>query len=183
MARSTLATRVALVLFTAPSALGCAHGFNDLDTTSDDQSQLQGTGGSDGAGGATSSSTTTTDAGSSTSSGDSSSSTSSASTSTSTSAAATTGSGGGSCDGSGDCNTCGNCAINSQCFAQMDGCIGDAECSGLIDCLSGCQDDICANACVDARPAGMLLYIALITCVLCDACLFDCDGGSSGACQ
>ncbi len=181
MARSTLATRVALVLFTAPSALGCAHGFNDLDTTSDDQSQLQGTGGSDGAGGATSSSTTTTDAGSSTSSGDSSGSTSSASTSTS--AAATTGSGGGSCDGSGDCNTCGNCAINSQCFAQMDGCIGDAECSGLIDCLSGCQDDICANACVDARPAGMLLYIALITCVLCDACLFDCDGGSSGACQ
>ena len=181
MARSTLATRVALVLFTAPSALGCAHGFNDLDTTSDDQSQLQGTGGSDGAGGATSSSTTTTDVGSSTSSGDSSGSTSSASTSTS--AAATTGSGGGSCDGSGDCNTCGNCAINSQCFAQMDGCIGDAECSGLIDCLSGCQDDICANACVDARPAGMLLYIALITCVLCDACLFDCDGGSSGACQ
>ncbi|MEO7330918.1 MAG: hypothetical protein ABI193_20250 [Minicystis sp.] len=182
MARSTLATRMAFVLFTATSALGCAHGFNDLDTAADDQSQLQGSGGSDGAGGATAATTTTTDAvTTTTSSGDGS--TTTTTTSASTSAAATTGSGGGSCDGSGDCNTCGNCAINAQCFPQMNGCISDAECSGLIDCLSTCQDDVCANACADARPAGMQLYIALITCVLCDACFSDCQGGSSGACQ
>jgi hypothetical protein len=179
MARPTLATWVALVLFTATGTLGCAHGFNELDLTDDQQSQLQGNGASDGAGGSTSTTATTTDSGTSTTTDSSTTTTTDSSTTTTT----TTGSGGGSCDGSGDCNTCGNCAINAQCFAEMSGCINDADCSGLIDCLGSCQDDVCANACVDARPAGMQLYMALITCVLCDACLSDCQGASSGACQ
>lgn len=182
MARSTLATRVAFVFFAATSTLGCAHGFNELDTTDADQNQLQGGGGSDGAGGATSTTVTTTDTGSTTTgSGDGTTTGTTTTTSTSTSTSSTS-SGGGACDNSGDCNTCGNCSINGQCFGPMNGCINDADCSGLIDCLNTCQDDACANACADARPAGMQLYMALITCVLCDACLSDCQGASSGAC-
>ena len=62
------------------------------------------------------------------------------------------------------------------------GCFNDVECNALIDCLNTCQDDVCANACADARPAGMNLYMGLIVCVLCDACYGSCDGATSGAC-
>ncbi|MFO0761414.1 MAG: hypothetical protein U0359_33355 [Byssovorax sp.] len=188
MARSTLATKVAFFVLSISTlgALGCAHGLNAPDLTDDGQNPLvgaDGTGGSGGSGG--SGSATGSGAGGGCGSGTSTTTTTTSTTTSTTTTTTTTStsSGGGVCDGSGDCGTCGNCAINGACFNETSACFNDPDCSGLVDCLQTCQDDACANACAESRPAGVDLYMNLITCVLCVACPVDCQGPSSGACQ
>jgi hypothetical protein len=92
----------------------------------------------------------------------------------STTAAATTS--GGGCD-TGSCESCQSCAMNGPCASTIDACFNDADCYALIECLNTCVDDVCANACADAHPSGMQLYIAAADCVFCVQCPATC-----GAC-
>ena len=193
MARSTLGWMVTFV-FSAALGLGltaCAHAVEES-TETVIQGQFDGQGGgtsavtsgvdpiatttgsvdpTSGTGGAPTTAATTTTVASSTTTGQGS----------VTSGGPSTGSGG-TCDASGDCGSCGNCAVNGQCAAAANSCTSNQSCLGLLDCLNTCQDQACADACVNGNPGGMQLYLAVTTCVLCDACPIDCDGPSSGAC-
>jgi hypothetical protein len=199
MARSTLGW---MVTFGYSVALGlgaaaCAHPLEE-GTETVIQGQYEGQGGSTGAvtSGADSTTTTTGSVGPDPTSGAGGAVSTVATTTTSTTTVAsstTSGQGsvtsggpstgsGGTCDASGDCGTCGNCAVVSLCAAAADGCTSNQSCLGLLDCLNTCADQACADACVNGNPSGLQLYMAVTTCVLCDACPVDCDGPSSGAC-
>lgn len=91
-------------------------------------------------------------------------------------------SGGGTCDASNDCSTCGNCSLAALCEPPMTACETDPSCSALLDCLSTCADQTCADDCAAQNPDGQAGYMALVTCVLCDACPVSCGGESMGAC-
>jgi hypothetical protein len=91
-------------------------------------------------------------------------------------------SGGGTCDASGDCQTCGDCAIAGACAPEMNACNVDQDCVALLDCLSTCQDQTCANDCASQYPGGQQAYMAMVTCVLCQACPVSCGGQAQGAC-
>jgi hypothetical protein len=84
--------------------------------------------------------------------------------------------GGGTCDSSGDCQTCGDCAVAGVCAPEMNACNVDQDCVALVDCLSTCQDQTCADACATQYPDGMSDYTAVITRVLCQACTASCPG-------
>lgn len=93
------------------------------------------------------------------------------------------GTGGGStCDQSGDCMTCANCSLSGMCAGTANTCMADAECSDLLDCLSACYDDVCANECFNRFPNGTTLYMAMTECAFCDACPVDCQYESQGLC-
>jgi len=175
MARSTFTTMVVggiCLLFAGPMACARGFGWNAFPASSGDETEgLGGSGGDGGSGGAIDSTTTTTTATESTTS---------SSTFTTTTTSTNTSPGG--CDGAVTCDTCANCSLNGVCAAAADGCFNDQDCMALLDCLNTCVDDVCANACADAHPTGMNLYMNLMVCVLCDACSASCDGPSSGAC-
>ncbi len=190
MARSTLGW---MVTFGVSAALGlgvtaCAHAV-DGSTETVIQGQYEGQGGSTSAVTSGDDSTATT-----TGSVDPTSGTGGApTTATTVASSTTTGQGsvtsggpstgsGGTCDASGACDSCGNCAVGGQCAAAANSCSSNQSCSALLDCLGACADQACADACANSNPSGMTLYMAVITCVLCDACPVSCDGASSGAC-
>ena len=178
MARSTFTTMVVggiCLLFAGPMACAKGFGWNAFPATSGDESEgVGGSGGDGGSGGATESTTTT----STTTATES---TTSSSTFTTTTTSTNTSSGG--CDGAVTCDSCANCSLNGTCAAAANGCFNDQDCNALLDCLQACVDDTCANACADAHPSGMNLYMDMAVCVYCQGCYVDCDGASTGACQ
>jgi hypothetical protein len=157
---------------------GCAYGLtDDEDDLGDGFGNLEshdgqaGDGGegnataAGGSGGATTTTTTTTTA------------------ATTTAATTTSGSGGGSsCDMHGDCGTCLDCATTSTCANEIDACFADTECNAFVTCLNGCADDVCADACAQAHPAGTTLYMIATECAFCTACPADCAAEGQGLC-
>jgi hypothetical protein len=64
----------------------------------------------------------------------------------------------------------------------MNACETDQSCSALVQCLSTCQDQTCADACAAQNPGGQAAYTAVMTCVLCQACRVSCAAESMGMC-
>ncbi len=170
-----------VVMLTSGCAVGMTSGEDD-DFDSHESFFASGGGGSSsasGTGGAATTSATSTTA-TTTGSGGTGPATSSASVS---STAATTGAGGGStCDNQLDCDTCTACAQNSVCLAAIDACFNDTQCYDLVDCVNTCADEVCMNDCADQNPAGMVLYMGAIECMLCTACPNDCANEGMGLC-
>ncbi|HEY8078523.1 MAG TPA: hypothetical protein VIF62_30545 [Labilithrix sp.] len=65
--------------------------------------------------------------------------------------------------GSGD-PTCDSC-LDTSCCTDADACLGDADCTALLDCGNACADDACISACEAAHPSGAKLLDTLSTCV------------------
>jgi hypothetical protein len=163
---SRTVSTLALLGLSTLAPIGCAEG------TGEDIWWAQGTGGGPGhiifTGTASTMILTSSSSSSSSSSGGH---VNSSSSSTSSS------SGGGTCDSSNDCNTCGNCAVSTVCAAAMNACAADQACNALLDCLSACTDQTCANNCAAQNPGGQQTYMAAMTCVLCQACPVSCAAG------
>jgi len=152
--------------------LGCAHGvFDPTESSSDGLSET-----------ACGDSCTTTSSSTTTATTSTWTTTSTTSSTTSTTSATTTTSSDG-CDNRGSCDACANCAITVDCSAQWDGCMANTDCSAFMDCLSGCADDTCANDCATTYPAGMDLYMQMVTCAMCQACPNDCQSEGQGLCS
>jgi hypothetical protein len=64
----------------------------------------------------------------------------------------------------------------------MNACETDQDCVALLDCLQTCTDQTCADNCAAQYPNGQSGYMAVVVCVLCDACAVSCAGQSQGAC-
>ncbi len=160
-------------LLAVAMGVGCADGLgpDDFPASDDDDGDI-----GPGAGGAPPHETTTTTTTSTTAS-----TTTTTTTTTSASVGPSSGSGG-VCDNSGDCGSCANCSLGQSCAGEMNACFSDADCSALIDCLGDCFDEVCANACADAHPSGMQLYMAMTMCAFCDACPSDCAVEGQGLC-
>lgn len=90
----------------------------------------------------------------------------------------------GPCDGGGVCGVsspgCVGCAVATQCSADFDACAEEPECVAYSDCVAVCAEPGCLEACQSAHPLGVAPHDALVACLYCDACYFDCDGASAG---
>ncbi|WP_437590449.1 matrixin family metalloprotease [Sorangium sp. So ce1000] len=89
--------------------------------------------------------------------------------------------------GGGGCDNCTNGSLAGACKAPYDECGASLACRGFIGCISGCQDDACAERCVNENSEGADLYISILGC-LCNDCSTECsaecvgivDGGGGG---
>lgn len=79
--------------------------------------------------------------------------------------------------GSGD-PTCDSC-LDTSCCADANACLGDADCTALLQCAEPCTDDACVSACEAAHPTGAAKISALSTCAG-TACGTACAGPPSG---
>lgn len=150
---------------------GCAHGVTDR--FDDDSLSLSGPG-------CTDSTTTTTSTATSTSGTTT---TTTTTTTTSTWSTTSTTTGGSACDTQGDCYACANCSTAGVCAADADACLTDVDCQDLLGCLETCFDQVCADDCASAYPAGAQLYMQLTQCAFCDACPVDCALENQGLCS
>lgn len=57
------------------------------------------------------------------------------------------------------CNDC----VYGKCGTEVSGCMGEAACTDLMDCLSTCTDDACASTCFGKFPSTA--YESLSSCV------------------
>lgn len=89
-------------------------------------------------------------------------------------------SGGQFCDGQADCQACADCALQVVCADIWNKCLSTPDCANLADCVANCPDDQCTQKCAKAFPNGIDLYNESAFCVVCQACFFDCAGGSQG---
>ena len=89
------------------------------------------------------------------------------------------GGGGGMCDGTGDCQFCLDCSLQGPCVNEFNACVNEPACVDVDACIQNCFDQACIDACVQQSPVGGPLYAALVDCVFCDACAFDCAGQAS----
>ena len=64
----------------------------------------------------------------------------------------------------------------------MSVCETDQDCTALMTCLEGCQDQTCADACATQYPGGQASYESMVTCILCSACPVSCSAEAGGAC-
>jgi hypothetical protein len=80
---------------------------------------------------------------------------------------------GGSCGGcgageqcsSGKCmSACGAC-MEGSCGYELETCEGNYECGALLQCLSNCGTDSCANSCIYSYMGGADDLLALLECV------------------
>ncbi len=89
------------------------------------------------------------------------------------------------CDAENDsCDSCSQCSVEpgGVCHEAWSACGSSQDCTGLVDCFSGCQGDAgCMDTCADAHPNGMALYTAAKFCLFCNACPTNCN--SYGICQ
>lgn len=76
------------------------------------------------------------------------------------------------------CQSCIECSIGSECAAAYSGCVNDQRCIDFIDCIELCQDDGCANQCIDDNQEGYDLYVGAVVCLYCESCSVNCDGPS-----
>jgi hypothetical protein len=83
--------------------------------------------------------------------------------------------------GSGDA-TCDSC-LDSNCCGDANACLGDADCTALLDCAYACTDAACESACEAAHPTGAAKLDTLSTCAS-TACGAACGGPppSGGSC-
>lgn len=77
--------------------------------------------------------------------------------------------------GAAACDSC----LDTNCCGDANACLGDADCTALIDCAQTCSDSACEAACESAHPAGTAKMTALSTCAN-TACGGTCGGASSG---
>jgi hypothetical protein len=82
--------------------------------------------------------------------------------------------------GSFECQNCGECAQNGPCFQETNDCVTNDDCNAFIDCYSNCNDDMCAQECVDQHMEGFNLYLGAVDCIYCQECPHNCDAGSIG---
>ncbi len=96
----------------------------------------------------------------------------------------TTSTSSGTCDSGGDCGDssfgCIACALSTLCADVYDACASEQLCIDFSTCSNACADQACYDQCVADNPLGADLYDALLNCILCEACYFDCDGASAG---
>ena len=73
---------------------------------------------------------------------------------------------------------CINC-VESSCGSELQGCQMDSGCSALLECMYGCADEDCMDACVSANMAGAQGFMPLGECIgeHCDS-VCDAEGGS-----
>jgi hypothetical protein len=76
------------------------------------------------------------------------------------------------------CQDCIGCSIESECAAAYAGCVNDPRCNDFIECIEFCQDDSCAEQCIDDNQAGYDLYVGAVVCLYCESCSVNCDGPS-----
>lgn len=89
-----------------------------------------------------------------------------------------------------NCDQCFNGAVNTaggECSDELDACLADQPCEGLVMCLQECTSQACVNDCAADHPGGVAGYNAIIDCAYCDACATACASendfcdGSSGS--
>jgi len=103
-----------------------------------------------------------------------------ASSAAATSVASSTSGSPATCDGSGNCDQCAQCAESGTCQGALDGCFNDNACALLVQCLSTCQNQQCADQCFTQYQQGLPSYDQLFGCVVCGECPSDCDGPAQG---
>lgn len=89
------------------------------------------------------------------------------------------------CDGKDVCTDgatgCADCAIMSICEDQFNACINDNECIDFGNCATECNgQQSCVAECFAKQPEGGKLYAELIDCIVCVACVLDCNGADFG---
>ena len=77
--------------------------------------------------------------------------------------------------GNSTCDTC----LDTSCCGDANACLGDADCTALIDCAMACTDATCEAACEAAHPSGTTKMNALSTCAN-TACGSTCGGPPPG---
>jgi V8-like Glu-specific endopeptidase len=73
----------------------------------------------------------------------------------------------------GDCQTC----VDGACGSQLNTCGASQACVDLYNCIGDCQDQACADACVQQSPDGVTALQALYDCVD-QQCATECGGGT-----
>ncbi|RYZ45882.1 MAG: trypsin-like serine protease, partial [Myxococcaceae bacterium] len=83
-------------------------------------------------------------------------------------------------DGTSPVLTCDECVDSSTqagaCSGTADACFNDTACAALVQCLNGCQDNACGQACAQANQAGLTKYNAIFSCVCTSGCPTECGG-------
>jgi hypothetical protein len=79
------------------------------------------------------------------------------------------GAGGAGGGGTGDCNTC----AGGSCLAELQACNGSMECMDWLQCVQGCQDGPCSDACDVMYLGAKPIYEPIYDCV-CTSCADDC---------
>jgi hypothetical protein len=76
---------------------------------------------------------------------------------------------------------CSACALFDQCSAQVIACMNTTDCTGVLNCASGCADtDVaCRQQCEAESPEDLADFHELIRCVYCDVCPKSCAGNAS----
>lgn len=92
------------------------------------------------------------------------------------------------CTKLGGANACEQCR-NTQCVNVMTSCYNNPACQTILSCVDACTDANCAQACVDATPAGFDDYDLVRYCACNTSCKDSCShqcgtpgtGGAGGA--
>jgi hypothetical protein len=80
------------------------------------------------------------------------------------------GAGGAGGGGTGDCNTC----VGGNCLAPVGACNNDQECQDWLQCVQGCQDGPCSDACDVMYANAKPIFEPVYECV-CNSCAEDCN--------
>lgn len=86
--------------------------------------------------------------------------------------------------GGSTCDVCANNSASGACSGAYDACGSSQSCIDFYNCLVGCGDQACVDACVQSYPTGAQLYVDLIDCVCTDCsveCSAECGGSSSSS--
>jgi hypothetical protein len=85
------------------------------------------------------------------------------------------------CDGTTSCEKCVNCTVGIVCADQWNQCAALQPCLDLMYCLASCQNQTpCIEKCTATYPEGLDLYNQTAQCVICQACITDCNGLAKG---
>lgn len=79
-----------------------------------------------------------------------------------------------------ECQQCQECTFGptGACSDELSTCEQSGECFEYVDCISNCGGPGCEQQCEMMYPTGFQLYWALVNCVLCVDCYYNCDGQS-----
>ncbi len=81
------------------------------------------------------------------------------------------------------CTACAKDAFETTCLSHVTACRNSRQCPSFMQCVQGCQDDACKQACEKKYPDGARLSAAFDECLCKTACPTECVsecGGSSG---
>jgi hypothetical protein len=85
------------------------------------------------------------------------------------------------CDDTGSCEKCVNCTVGIVCAEQWEKCATQPPCIDLVYCLASCQNqDPCIEKCLAVFPEAIDVYNETANCVMCNACVNDCNGLAKG---